>query len=184
MTRIIFAFAVLYAVTAFKAEPVDPKASDSTSVVTKENHKKIRDKKGKWSEADVLALLGRPDRFSILPGGILEMVWEDVNRVRVEVVKGKAEYLWGEFSQKNPSKSISLENFRKLRTGMTPKELEGVMGAKFEEHEGPEVAHGNLDAIPDLTVAAGSTLYVWQTLKRLSVQFAEGKVSGDGWAEW
>jgi hypothetical protein len=132
----------------------------------------------------VLAILGRPDRYSIEAGGVLEMVWEDVNRVRIEFEHDKAEYLWGEFSPRLASKTVSLDQFRKLRKGMTAEQAQAVFGVSSEKYSGPHSAHGNVDAIEDLTVREGATLYVWQELRRLAVQFTDGKVSGHFWASY
>ncbi len=164
--------------------PRGDKRAGAASAVTEENYNRIKAHKGTWTEADVLALLGRPDRYSVQADGVLEMVWEDVNRIRVEFEGGKAAFLWGDFSAKLPSKIVSLDNFRKLRRGMSEAEAEAVFGVPGEKYSGPHSALGNVDPIEDLTVREGATLYVWQKLRRLAVQFTDGKVSGHIWAPY
>lgn len=154
------------------------------STVNEQNFAHIKEHQGTWSEEDVIGLMGQPVRYSMLKDGTLEMVWEDINRVRVEFVKGKAEFFWAQFSSKLPLNAASLSKFRKLRQGMSEKDVVAVFGEGFDRFQGPCYVHGNLDPIEDLTVREGATLYVWQSLRRLSAQFTDGKVTGYGWVHY
>jgi hypothetical protein len=177
----VSAFLFLYWAAPSTGQPVSNKVAPSG--ITEENYKKIEASKGKWSQGDVIGLLGRPDRFRIVGNGILEMVWEDVNRVSVEFIKGKAEFLWGQFSEKLPAKTVTLENFKKLRSGMTVEDVKNIMGAKFDKYQGAMYVRG-IAPFDDLTVRDGATLYVWQKLRCIRVQFQDGKVSGYTWTQW
>ena len=179
---VVFVFLFLSWAASSTGQPLSNKVVASR--VTEENYKKIEASKGKWSEEDVIGLLGRPDRFRMQGKGILEMVWEDVNRVRVEFIKGKAEFFWGEFSQKLPSKTVTLENFKKLRSGMTVEDVKKVFGADFDKYQGAMYVRGGVGPFDDLTVRENTTLYVWQKLMRITVQITSGKVSGYSRTQW
>ena len=150
--------------------------------MTDENFERIKEGKGKLNEQDVLSFLGRPDRYMMQNEGVLEMVWEDVNRIRVVLEKGKEKYLWADFSERHRSQEVSLDRFRKLRRSMTVEQLESILGPKYDRFVGPRYVYGNVDPIHDLAVPEGVTLCVWQDWRRLSVQFTDGKVSGYAWA--
>ena len=183
LTVLVFGAVLLWCLADSPAQPPAHRVDESASVVTRENVEQIKAGKGKLTEGDVLALLGRPNRYMIQGQGILEMVWEDVNRVRVVFEDGKAKFFWADFSERRPSLRVSLEKFRKLRTTMTEDEVKSVLGLDLERYVGPRHVYGNLDPIHDLAVPKGVTLGVWQDWRRLTVQFTDGTVTGHSMAE-
>jgi len=112
------------------------------------------------------------------------MIWEDVSRIRVEFDKGKATFLWGQFAKQIPSKTLNLENFRKLREGLTVQEVKAILGPDFEDYSGTTYIRGGVGPFDDLTVPMGKTFIVWQKVRRIMVQLSDGKVSGYTWTDW
>lgn len=172
---------------AAPAEPKGPEATkrppagERSTSITEENYDKIKAASGKWTEADVIALLGPAQRFRIAGKGGVDLIWEDVSRIRVEFVKNKAAFIWGEFAKNIPSKTLNLENLRKLREGMTEKEVKSILGPDGEKHTATTWVRGGVGPFDDLTVMEGKTLIVWQKVRRIMVQFSDGKVSGYTW---
>jgi hypothetical protein len=160
-----------------------PPAGEHATTITEENYKKITAAEGKWTEADVIGLLGPASRFRTGKAGT-EWIWEDVSRIRVEFVKGKAAFLWGQFTTRIPSKTLNLEKFRTLREGMTMNEVKAILGPDFDEYSHAQFVRGGVGPFDDLTVREGATLIVWQNMRRIMVQFSDGKVSGYTWTHW
>jgi hypothetical protein len=136
--------------------------------LTRENYLKVVQGERNLTEPDVKAILGPPS-FIRLPSGFdYDEVWEDVTSTRVEFRDGKVTEMTGRFSPHMESKSLTRENFRKLRVGMTEAEVEKVLGR---------------EAPPLMPSGAGSAR-TWERANRIVVQFKDGKVRGYAWLEY
>jgi hypothetical protein len=145
-------------------QPARAKPDRAPAKLTSGNFAKVKDGKGKWAEADVVALLGPATRFA-KPGDVdaeLEMIWEERARIRGTFKGGKANDFEGWFSEHLKSNTINLANFKKLRKGMSAKEVEKVLGPA-NELSSPRV---------------GTQYRTWEKFNLIKVQFKEGKVSG------
>jgi len=168
---------LLIALSAFgSGSPDGPKGKPDTkadreksggvqSKLTAKNFEKVKSGKGKLTEAEVVAILGPATRVA-KPGDVdvdLEMIWEEKARIWIKFKDDKASDLEGQFSEHLESKAINLENFKKLKKGMSEKEVEKVIGPA-NEGSSPE---------------NGINYRTWEKLNYIKVQFnKDGKVSG------
>ncbi len=67
---------------------------------------------------------------------------------------------------------------------MTEKEAKAILGPEFDEYSHSTYVRGGVGPFDDLTVREGTTLIVWQNVRRIMVQFHDGKVSGYTWTYW
>jgi hypothetical protein len=144
----------------------DPKGKPegARSRLTAGNVEKIKNGKGKMTEAEVVAILGPASRVAV-PENVdveLEMIWEEKAQIRIKFKKGKASDLEGQFSEHLRSKTINLERFKKLKKGITEKEAEKVLGP------------ANVGSSPE----RGIRYLTWEKFNLVKVQFKGGKVSG------
>jgi hypothetical protein len=165
MSRTLFlALSILLSgLSAFDARSADdPKGTRSR--LTAGNVEKIKSGKGKMTEAEVVAILGPASRVAV-PANVdvdLEMIWEEKALIRVKFKEGKASDLEGQFSEHLRSKTINLESFKKLKRGMTEKDVDKVLGA------------ANAGSSPE----RGVQYRTWEKFNLVKVQFKGGKVSG------
>jgi hypothetical protein len=151
-----------------KGEPAGKSARGKPASVptklTADNFAKVKNGKGKLTEADVVAILGPANRFA-KRGDVdvdLEMIWEEKARIRIKFKDGKASDFEGQFSEHLKSKTINLESFKKLKKGMSEKEVEKVIGPA-NEGSSPRT---------------GITYRTWEKFNLVKVQFKGGRVSG------
>jgi hypothetical protein len=137
-------------------------------------------KKGmdKLTEAVVLAMLGPPDLVEINtePGVVadIDMRWEDYAEITIDFkIEGKsagmekAVRIVGRFSENLKQKSFNMENFRKLKPGMSHPEVGQILGG---------LGQRNLsDPGKDIW------RWEWKTFRKVGVSFSNGKVSGVFW---
>jgi hypothetical protein len=145
-------------------QPARAKPDRGPGKLTPGNFAKVKDGKGKLTEADVVAVLGPATRFA-KPGDVdvdLEMIWEEKARIRIKFKDGKASDFEGQFSEHLKSKAINLESFKKLKKGMSAKEVEKLIGPA-NEFSSP---------------GGGIQYRTWEKFNLITVQFKEGKVSG------
>ena len=137
-------------------------------------------KKGmdKLTEAEVLALLGPPDSVNINtnPSAVadIEMRWDDHAEITIDFkIEGKsagmekAVRIVGRFSENLKQKSFSMENFRKLKPGMSHPEVGQILGG---------LGQRNLS-----DAGKGIWRWEWKTFWKVGVSFSKGKVSGVFW---
>ena len=137
-------------------------------------------KKGmdKLTEAEVLAMLGQPDSVQIntTPGVVadIEMRWEDHAEITIDfkdVSKTagteKAVRILGRFSENFKQKAFNMENFRKLKPGMSHPEVGQILGTLGER--------------VSLDTGKGVMRYEWKQFRKVGVSFWKGKVSGVFW---
>jgi hypothetical protein len=132
--------------------------------LTAANFAKVNNGRGKLTEEDVVAILGLAHRFA-KQSDIdvdLEMIWEEKARIRIKFKDGKASDFEGQFSEHLKSKNITLANFKKLKKGMSVKEVEQVLGSA-NESSSPQ---------------RGITYRTWEKFNLIKVQFRDSKVSG------
>src|SRR5262249_19236649 len=137
--------------------------AQARSRLTADNFAKVKAGSGKLTEAEVVALLGPASRVRLPADGVVEMAWEEVTAIRVEFAGGKASELTGRVSEHLPSKTLNLGNLKRLKRGMTEKEVRAVLGPPGEGG----------------SVRGTEAIYrTWQKYNRITVQFRDGKVSG------
>ena len=131
-------------------------------------------KKGrkKLTEAQVIAMLGHPDSVEINTNPSLvadiRMTWEDRAEITIDLKdEMKAVRIVGRFSENLKLKDINMENFRKLKPGMSHREVEKLLGSS-----GTRVS-------PD--PGEGILRWEWKRFRRVTVSFSDGKVSGVAW---
>ena len=131
-------------------------------------------KKGrkKLTEAQVIAMLGHPDSVQINTNPSLvadiRMTWEDRAEITIDLKdEMKAVRIVGRFSENLKLKEINMENFRKLKPGMSHREVEKLLGSS-----GTRVS-------PD--PGEGILRWEWKRFRRVTVSFSDGKVSGVSW---
>jgi len=96
-----------------------------------ERLKKGRDK---LTEAEVLAMLGRPDSVAINtnPSVVahIEMTWEDHREITIDFKDDgkKAVRIVGRFSENLKQKAFNMEHFRKLKPGMSHIDVFQILG--------------------------------------------------------
>jgi hypothetical protein len=151
-----------------KGKPVTKADHDQSggaqSKLTAKNFEKVKSGKGKLTEAEVVAILGPATRVA-KPEDVdvdLEMIWEEKARIWIKFKDDKARGLQGQFSEHLKSKTINLESFKKLKKGMSEKEVEKVIGPANEGSSPGD----------------GVTYRTWEKLNHIKVQFKDGKVSG------
>jgi len=140
------------------------KSGGAQSKLTAKNFEKVKSGKGKLTEAEVVAILGPATRVA-KPGDVdvdLEMIWEEKARIWIKFKDDKARDLEGQFSEHLKSKTINLESFKKLKKGMSEKEVEKVIGPANEGS----------------SPGTGITYRTWEKFNLVKVQFKGGKVSG------
>ena len=137
-------------------------------------------KKGmdKLTEAEVIALLGQPDSVQIntTPGVVadIEMTWEDHAEITIDFkdvgkIAGpeKAVRIVGRFSENFKQKAFNMENFRKLKPGMSHIDVFKILGTLGER--------------VSLDTGKGVMRYEWKQFRKVGVSFWKGKVSGVFW---
>jgi hypothetical protein len=137
-------------------------------------------KKGmdKLTEAEVIALLGQPDSVQIntTPGVVadIEMTWEDHAEITIDFkdvgkIAGpeKAVRIVGRFSENFKQKAFNMENFRKLKPGMSHIDVFKILGTLGER--------------VSLDTGKGIMRYEWKQFRKVGVSFWKGKVSGVFW---
>jgi hypothetical protein len=137
-------------------------------------------KKGmdKLTEAEVLALLGPPDSVNINtnPSAVadIEMRWDDHAEITIDFkIEGKsagmekAVRIVGRFSENFKQKSFNMENFRKLKPGMSHPEVAQILGTLGQRNS------------PD--PGEGIWRWEWKHFRKVGVSFWKGKVSGVFW---
>jgi hypothetical protein len=132
--------------------------------VTQENFDRIKEGKGKLTEAEVEALLGPAAEVRVLDECRLEEVWVEEAVIRVEFKDGKAAQLVGRFSDRLRSATINRDVLKKLRRGMSEADVQKALGPADEG-----------------SASEGGAVRVWRSARQITVQFTEGKVSGYLW---
>jgi len=88
--------------------------------------------KGKLTEQDVFDKLGHPDEVQVADTTVViadvDKIWTDSNEITVEFRNGKAVSISGRFSPASPSKRLNETILRRLKAGVTPEEVDKVLG--------------------------------------------------------
>jgi hypothetical protein len=137
-------------------------------------------KKGmdKLTEAEVLTLLGQPDSVQIntTPGVVadIEKRWEDHAEITIDFkdiskTEGteKAVRILGRFTENFKQKAFNMENFRKLKPGMSLIDVFRILGTLGER--------------VSLDTGKGVMRCEWKQFRKVGVSFWKGKVSGVDW---
>jgi len=146
-------------------KPNPQKADKPQSKINDENVKKIKQGIGKLTEADVVALLGPSTGKGRPFDGFTSRIWEEKTHITATLKDGKAIDVKSEFLPHLKSKTITEDNFKKLKKGMDEAELKRILGP-------PNRAR---------TDREGSSTLSWEKINALLVQFKEGKVTGYEW---
>ena len=172
MRRVMFAAAltlVVYESTAFG------QTGDATlSRVNEELGKRFRDGTGKLTAAEVLKLL--PVAYTLEPGTgeTSTLTCAETIEFVVEFTDGKLSFRSATFHPAVESKNLTLENFHKLKIGMTEAEVEKLLGT--QNRSGRD--------IPSKDENQESMRWRWVHGREVVVYLTEGKVSGGGFMEY
>jgi hypothetical protein len=156
-----------------EAEPPKKKTDAVRSALAEETEKWVGDGRGKLTEDDVIAKLGLPDFVenpidpdsASNPDADILMVWQDVSRIEVVFKGDKAKQISAQFSPHLKPEKVTLANFRKLKAGASPSDVEELLGKADSKAE----------------LAKGTTRCEWAAKRVLKVYFKGGKVTGVGW---
>jgi len=120
----------------------------------------------KLTEADVLKLLGRPSGLK-RPGDAgsdLRMRWEHATAISAIFKEGKLSEVTGSFSEHLPVERITLDNFKRLRVGMTEAQVVEMLGkSNSMNKDGTTV-----------TRAWGRTAALWVSMNEKGLAFNPG----------
>ncbi len=93
---------------------------------------RLKADKGKLTEQDVFDKLGHPDEVQVADTTVViadvDKIWTDSNEITVEFRNGKAVSISGRFSPASPSKRLNETILRRLKAGVTPEEVDKVLG--------------------------------------------------------
>lgn len=155
------------------AQPTQKQAIAARPALSAELQKWVNDSQGKLTEDEVIAKLGIPDFVTnpidpdsnTNPVADIAMVWQDVSLIEAVFKDGKAKQITGRFSPHLKSEKVTLLNFRKLKTGMDPFDVEQVLGMQ--------------DSKAELT--KGTMRYEWAVKRIFKINFKGGKATGCEW---
>lgn len=137
----------------------------SNSRLNVNNVKTILDNADKYTDADVVQLLGPADSISVGGDqltGRTEMMWEEVSRIELTFRDDVLSAMSGKFSPHHRSEQINYPAFKKLQMGMT----------LYDVHQHCcHVAEKSRE-----TTADGTTIRTYEIYNRLRVYLQGGKV--------
>ena len=130
---------------------------------------------GRLTEVEVLRLVPGPVTVSF-GGQALDsdylLTWQEVRRIRVEFVEGKASATTGTFSDVVDSKTLTLENLKKIARGMKQEDVEKLLSGRGGSFKGSSAKNSN--GI-DIEVCE------WEEGREIRAYIKGGKVSGAGY---
>jgi hypothetical protein len=124
---------------------------------------------GKLTEKEIVAKLGRPDRIEVHLAQAYpetEFIYEDLNRIDVDLKKGKVVRVGGSFSATGGDKKLNLEALGRVKKDMREADVRKALGV------GP-VRSGDTKDLGD-----GITRYTWKEEAVIRVSFQRGKYIG------
>ena len=111
-------------------EPKPPPAS--RPAVSHDLFEWVKAGQGKLTERDVADKLGPPDEVVVADTVVVvaevDKSWTNLNEITVDFRGGKAVRIAGSFSPAGPSKRLNEDVLRRLKAGMTPEEVDKVLG--------------------------------------------------------
>jgi hypothetical protein len=108
-----------------------PSSPGKAAVLSAEEvFKKLKQGLLKLKEAEVLVLLGPPDRVKHpgTQGFDLQMEWKYSTHVYATFKDGELAEVTGSFSERLPVERLTLANFKRLRVGMTERDVTDLLG--------------------------------------------------------
>lgn len=143
--------------------------------LTKELAEKVHTSDGKLTESDVLKLIpgpvpvSRPNRSAFgTVNADLVLTWEEGNTAEVTLLDDKFRSFTATFSDVVPSKTLTLEKFKQLKEGMSPEEVNKILG-------GPSQRSDFLD-----DMGGKITTHRWSRGFRIVSYVKDGRVVGGG----
>jgi hypothetical protein len=178
LVLVAYGFALPWAQPAQDSKTEEKAATSRRPELTAELVERLKKGMHKLTEAEVLAMLGHPDSVEIFtdPGVVadIEMRWEDHTEITIDFkIEGKsagmekAVRIVGRFSENLKEKSFNMENFRKLKPGMSHPEVGQILGGLGQRN------------FPD--PGEGIWRWEWKSFRKVGVSFWNGKVSGVFW---
>jgi hypothetical protein len=144
--------------------------------ITPEIGKQVQDGKGKLTEQEVLKLVPGPvtvERNTSGVEGDLVLSWEEVCRIRVEFTEGKVTSAIGTFANAVASRTLTLENFKKIAKGMSRGDVE-----KLLERRPGEKGSFSLKSLPDNSGRRTKAVCEWEQGRKIIAYIKDGKVVG------
>jgi len=111
---------------AQEANPAKPPASR----LTQENYDRIKDRKDKITEKEVLAIFGQPTSvYATNPqNGDYAMSWKHRTYIRVKTRRERVISVVAAFSPYVKSDTVTLQTFKKIKLGMTEDQVREMLG--------------------------------------------------------
>jgi hypothetical protein len=163
----VFALAVpwLYA-GEYEDDAKNSPRGKTTPLTVAELAEKLKAGIFKLAEADLVTLLGRPSGLK-RPGDAgsdLQMRWEYATAISAIFKDGKLSEVTGSFSEHLPVERITVDNFKRLRVGMTEGQVVELLGKSHSMHnDGATV-----------TRAWGRTGALWVSINEKGLAFNPG----------
>ena len=129
----IMASLVMFAVSTNASKSVAEESSPAKpppSRLTQQNYDRIKERKDKITEKEVLAILGQPTSYYATSpeNGDYGMSWQHRTYISVKTRRQRVTSVKAGFSPYVKSDKVTLQTFKKMKLGMTEDQIEEMLG--------------------------------------------------------